>query len=130
MVKLVTEGVCMIRIIVLSLLLSACANHNHVPVTATPDQLTEFEHYCMQMFRSILIIQGERDANNVLMNEVTDSYRDSEISREEHAAFFEKWKAVEDQMRTKVTALYDVAYDEGCFDTSPAAKNILRWRKM
>ncbi len=120
----------MIRIIALFFLISACANHSQLPIATSAEQLTEFEQHCMQMFRNILVIQDERDANNVLMSEITNSYNEDEISREEHAEFFKRWRVVEDQMRTKVTALYDVAYDEGCFDTTPAVRNILRWRKL
>lgn len=117
--------------ILLILTLSACVNHTPSPVlTRSTHQLTEFEQYCMEMFRNILAVQDERDANNNTMNEVNNSYTREEISRDDHRAFFDKWKVVEIQMRDKVTLMYDEAYDNGCFSHTTPASHVLRWRKI
>ena len=115
--------------LVFLVLTSACAHRTDVQVPAG-ETLTEFEQDCIRTFRNILVVQDERAANNTLMGEVTASYSRQEITLEEHKKFFAKWHIVEAQMYTKVTSLYDEAYNNDCFKTTPAVSHIFGWREV
>ena len=120
----------MIRsMLVFFVLLAGCAHTPTMSVHVDP-VLSEFEQGCMQLFRNILVIQDERAANNTLMGEVTASYSRKEITLDEHKIFFAKWHMVEAQLYTKVTSLYDEAYEDDCFKTTPAVSHIFGWQKI
>jgi len=120
----------MIRsMLVFFVLLAGCAHTPTVPVHVEP-VLSEFEQGCMRLFRNILVIQDERAANNTLMGEVTASYSRKEITLDEHKKYFAKWHIVEAQMYTKVTSLYDEAYNNDCFKVTPAVSHIFGWQEV
>lgn len=98
----------MYKAAMLLLLLSTGFSCAHVKKNKTLEQI------CTPILSEILSIQDER---NILMDAMeTDIllYKNGSISKDKYKEAYKKWLKDESVLRTKVTELYDTAYNIEC----------------
>lgn len=96
----------MLRIIILSMLLSGCAGKQ---IVSQSEPVRTHNEQCLYLFGNILAIQSQR-------SQLSEEFlRELEEAPENAVELREAWTAKEDILRNQVTTLYDVAYREACF---------------
>jgi len=74
------------------------------------------EKKCMEYFVQILDIQKFREMIGIGIEEIIIGHSIGVITDAELKASTAIWKKTEEELRQKVTKLYDVAYREKCFE--------------
>tara|TARA_A100001037_G_C14961359_1_gene549517 strand:- start:603 stop:827 length:225 start_codon:yes stop_codon:yes gene_type:complete len=72
------------------------------------------EAKCMEQFKKIEEVQGERDKATNRMGKVTEMYEYGVISKQEHRHQRVKWLIKENSLRTIVNDLYREAQKMNC----------------
>ena len=84
-----------------------------------PSERDLFEAQCMVLFEDILYIQDKRDYLNNEMQYITKLRKEKSISKKKYKAISDEWFKKEAYLGSRVTKLYDKAYDKGCFEERP-----------
>tara|TARA_B100001123_G_scaffold88301_2_gene101430 strand:+ start:35 stop:355 length:321 start_codon:yes stop_codon:yes gene_type:complete len=71
---------------------------------------------CFVLFQEIIEKQNLRRAYQLGYEEMLHRHTNGEISKEKYEVFRNVWFIKENELKSEVTALYDVAYAGGCFD--------------
>ena len=74
------------------------------------------EEKCMEYFVQILDIQKFREMIGIGIEEIIAGHKTGEITEAQLKGSIAIWKKTEEQLRQKVTKIYDVAYREKCFE--------------
>jgi len=71
---------------------------------------------CFALFQQIIETQNTRRAYQLGFEETLLRHEENKISKEQYDAYLTTWKDKENELRTKVTALYNHAYAGSCFN--------------
>ncbi len=101
----------MIRLaLIVSLLLVGCPA-DEKPMYPVPTS----KEACYQLFVDILEVQKKRDVIREDFNITLTDYSLGRVSKKSFNKEKKKWFAQEDELRRKVTAMYDIGYEHNCF---------------
>ena len=103
------------RLVVVSLLAiitAGCAGKRHTSCNINRAYMQE----CYALFDEIVSIQATRKTLSQEMQENTQAFGEGKLSVAEHSRLSHHWLMTENSLATRVTRLYTVARDKGCFD--------------
>ncbi len=72
---------------------------------------------CLEYFTEILEIQKMREMLQHGANEMILRHERGNLKKKELDATLHMWYITESELRTKVTKIYDIAYEQRCFET-------------
>ena len=99
-----------ITLLAVSFLLVSCV---HVSQARAQNK---HEEKCMEYFVQILDIQKFREMIGIGIEEIIAGHKAGEITESQLKGSIIIWKRTAEDLRQKVTKLYDVAYREKCFE--------------
>ena len=97
---------------ILTLTATGCAGKRHTSCGIDRAYMQE----CYALFDEIMRIQATRKTLSQEMQENTRAFGEGNLPAEEHARLSHHWLMTENSLATRVTRLYTVARDKGCFD--------------
>lgn len=89
-------------------------------VTTTPQSIRSFSakeiDHCYAIFSDIMTIQDERSQLADSVNAATSSFNNGSITRADYHLIRTEWLGKENALASSVNAIYNRAYNIGCFD--------------
>lgn len=93
--------------------LASCVTPPAVIISAYPAPQTQED--CMQLFVDVLAIQKKRSDAGDEMQRRTALFNKDEMGVRKYRKHWAEWLKAEESLRKRVTHIYDVGYEHGCF---------------
>ncbi len=103
-----------VRRVVFAAMFSACALTPEPSEHSYPAPKTKEE--CMQLFVDILEIQGQRSYHMSSLDRDRKKLEEGDMSARKFRKRAARWRKIESRLQRKVTHMYDVGYESGCFN--------------